>query len=63
MRVRITLRMLVLSAASLAVFAVAGGLHAQEQEQSKPSAATPAWVPRLIPSIQQSARKFSTSST
>ncbi|MGO9592050.1 MAG: DUF2059 domain-containing protein [Candidatus Acidiferrales bacterium] len=41
MRVRITLRMLVLSVASLAVFAVPGGLHAHEQDQSKPSAATP----------------------
>ena len=45
MRVRITLRVLVLSAASLAVFAVPGGLHAQEQEQSKPSAATAAGAP------------------
>ncbi len=41
MRVRIALRMLVLSAASLAVVAVAGGLHAQERDQSKPSTATP----------------------
>jgi len=45
MRVRITLRVLVLSAASLAVFAVPGGLHAQEKEQSKPSAATAAGAP------------------
>jgi uncharacterized protein len=39
MRVRIILRMLALSAASLAVFAVAGGLDAQEQEQP-PAAAS-----------------------
>ncbi len=39
MRVRIILRMLVLSAASLAVFATASDLHAQEQEQ--PPAAAP----------------------
>jgi uncharacterized protein len=37
MRVRIILRMLVLSAASLAVFAVAGGLHAQEQPRAAAS--------------------------
>jgi uncharacterized protein len=39
MRVRIILQMLALSAASLAVFAVAGGLHAQEQGQP-PAAAS-----------------------
>jgi uncharacterized protein len=42
MRVRVILRMLVLLAASLAVLAVPGSLHAQAQEQSQPSAATPA---------------------
>lgn len=42
MRVRIILRMLALFAASLAVFAIPGSLHAQAQEQSQPSAAAPA---------------------
>ena len=42
MRVRIILRMLALFAASLAVFAIPGNLHAQAQEPSPPSAASPA---------------------
>ncbi len=42
MRTRIILRMLAPFAASLAVFAVAGSLHAQDQEQSQPPAAPPA---------------------
>lgn len=42
MGARIILRMLALFAASLAVFAIPGSLHAQAQEQSPPSAAAPA---------------------
>ena len=50
MRVRIILRMLVLSGASFAVITLAGGLHAQEQEQppaaaSDQAAAAPAVDP------------------